>query len=176
MNTQVVRTEPRNKAVRLLSEVKKRKLTKQQEKSLKTRKELGVQVAFRDNEHPIGTENLSHRHDITRGTVQRNLTRLIIEEGQKIGSCEKGFYLIKTAEDRERAIRWLKMRAFKILLRCAVISEEHVANVFMSAWEDYYESRHTKTINRNLKLLPQKRIAGLLPQKKASGGNGTSEW
>jgi len=143
--------------------VKKRKTTKRELKAEKMRKEMVVVLGFRDKAHPIRSENLSRRWDRSEGHLKKVLSRLILEEGHKIGSSGNGFFAIKTAEDRETAIRWLRQRAFKILLRCAVIAEEHVEDVFRSAWEEYYENKRSKATERNLEW----------PHKKAIG-NGLS--
>ncbi len=159
MNTTVRKVETKRSS----GAAKKRKATKHELKSQKMRKEMVVTLGFRDRSHPIASESLSKRWSRTEGHLKKVLSRLILEAGHKIGSCAAGFFAIKTAEDRETAARWLRQRAFKILLRCAVISEEHVEDVFRGAWEEYYESKRSRAIERNLEW----------PHKKASG-NGLS--
>lgn len=141
---------------------KPHKLTKAQIEARKWQKEMVTLLNFRRSNKAIHGDGLSKRMDKSKNYLVKVLGQLVLQDGEMIGSSMDGYFFIRSEQDRQIAIQWLKMRGFKTLLRCAIIAGVHVEDIFREAWGEYWDTRRTKAVEKNLSLghVPKKAVAG----------------
>jgi hypothetical protein len=117
----------------------KGKASKAQIQAMRWRKDMVARISFHGRRSALKGADLSKLEGKSKSYLIKVIQRMVLEEGQAIGSGPDGYFWILTGEDREMAIRWLTRRGITSLRRAAVLSETHIQKVFMDAWREEYE-------------------------------------
>src|SRR3990167_8545302 len=67
--------------------------------------------------------------DITDREMRSEIERMITMDGELIESSHLGYSLIRTVEEKERAIKYLKAKAFSLFERASCIEKNWTNNV-----------------------------------------------
>lgn len=125
----------------------------------KFRHEMVTQIGFRGADKPVHSSDLSHKYNRCQSHLNRTIGDLIRNDGIKIGSSAEGFFQIRIQKDLDKAMKYLRQRAFKVLLRCAMLAETHIENVFHEAWVEYHEGKISKQTEKVLAMNGRRRKA-----------------